>query len=90
MKRKTIRLKSKDRRTRASIATFLQELGKRLEEGEVKLHQGAEEISIEVPDEVLFFMKATDKTLKRGNKHTLSVRLTWFDGIKRGGGVSLG
>ena len=90
MARKTILLKSKDRRAIQSVATFLQELGKRLEEGKVTLHQGSEEITIEVPDDVLLSLKAKEKTRKRGIKHTFNVRIKWFDGDKRRGGVTLG
>lgn len=90
MTRKNILLKSKDRRALLSVASFLQELGKRLEEGKVTLHQGSEEIVIEVPDDVLLSVKAKEKTRKRGMKHTFAVQITWFDGDKRGGGVTLG
>ncbi|MGD2178319.1 MAG: amphi-Trp domain-containing protein [Anaerolineae bacterium] len=84
MAKKNILIKSKERRKTQDIAAFLRQLADRLEENEITLQRGAEEISIEVPNRVTFKLNVKEKTKKRRTKHRLKMTLNWQDDDKTG------
>lgn len=84
MAKKNILIRSKERRNTQEMAAFLRQLADRLEENEITLQRGAEEISIEVPYRVTFKLKVKEKIKKRRTKHRLKMTLKWQDGDKAG------
>ncbi len=82
MAKKNILLKTKERRSVQDVAVFLRRLADRLEQNEVALERGDEEISIEVPDRITFKVKAKEKIKKRKTKHQLKLTLKWKEGDK--------
>lgn len=82
MAKKNVLIKSKERRNTQDIAAFLRQLADRLEQNEITLQRGSEEISMEVPSRVSFKLKVKEKTKKRRTKHGLKVTLKWQDGDK--------
>lgn len=82
MAKKNILIKSKERRNTQDIAAFLRQLADRLEQNEIALQRGDEEISIEVPNRVTFKLKVKEKVKKRETKHQLKMTLKWQDGDK--------
>jgi amphi-Trp domain-containing protein len=82
MAKKNILLKTKERRSVQDVAVFLRRLADRLEQNEIALQRGDEEISIDVPDRVTFKVKAKEKIKKRKTKHQLKLTLKWKDGDK--------
>jgi len=82
MAKKNILLKTKERRSVQDVAIFLRRLADRLEQNEIDLQRGDEQISIEVPDRVTFKVKAKEKIKKRKTKHQLKLTLKWKDGDK--------
>ncbi len=90
MARKNILLKSKARRERENVAAFLQELGEKLTRNAVVLQQGQQEVELDVPDTVKIKLNVKEKVKKRKTKHQLKITLTWTEGDKAGGKVTLG
>jgi len=82
MAKKNILLKTKERRSIQDVAAFLRQLADRLEQGEIVLQRGDEEISIEVPARITFKLKAKEKVKKRTTKQQLKMTLKWREGDK--------
>jgi amphi-Trp domain-containing protein len=80
MAKKNILIKSTERRNSEDIAAFLRQLADRLEQQEITLQRGDEEIRIEIPDRVTFKLKVKEKIKKRTVKHQLKMVLKWKDG----------
>lgn len=79
-KRKRTLLKTKERRSRESVATLLRELAESLESGDVVLQRGEEEVSMPVANQVRLKIKAKEKEKKGGTtKRTLKLSLKWTD-----------
>lgn len=82
MAKKNTLLKTKERRHVQDVAAFLRQLADRLEQNQVALQRGDEEISIEIPDRITFKVKAKEKIKKRKTKHQLKMTLKWTDSDK--------
>ena len=82
MAKKNTLMKTKERRTVQDVAAFLRHLADRLEQNEIALQRGDEEIRIEVPDRVTFKVKAKEKMKKRKTKYQFKITLKWKDGEK--------
>jgi amphi-Trp domain-containing protein len=89
MARKRTLIRSKERRSTQEIAAFLRQLADRLEENEITLQRGDEEIRLEVPDRVTLKLRVKEKAKRRGTKHQLKLALRWTNGEKSGGFVKL-
>ncbi len=91
---KEVRLfKSEERHTRSEVASFLRELAGKLDEGTVILKQGDEEITLELPHNLILDIQVEDENKKRkGIQHSLEVEIKWFDGDDEvaGGPLKLG
>jgi amphi-Trp domain-containing protein len=82
MAKKNILIKTKERRSVQDVAAFLRQLADRLEQNEIALQRGDEEIRIELPNRVTFKVKAKEKIKKRKTKHQFKLTLKWKDGDK--------
>jgi len=80
MAKKNTLLKSKERRSVQDVAAFLRQLADRLEQNEITLQRGDNEIRIDVPDRVTFKVKAKEKIKKRSTKRQLKLTLKWKEG----------
>jgi len=80
MAKKNTLLKSKERRSVQDVAGFLRQLADRLEQNEITLQRGADEIHIDVPDRVTFKVKAKEKIKKQSTKRQLKLTLKWKEG----------
>jgi amphi-Trp domain-containing protein len=67
----------------------MRQLADRLEQNEITLQRGGEEISVHVPDRVTLKLKVKEKAKKRRTKHQLKLTLKWKDGEEAGGFVKL-
>jgi amphi-Trp domain-containing protein len=83
-KKKNVLIKTKAQRSIQDVATFLRQLADRLEQNEIALQHGDEQISIEVPGRVTFKVKAKEKVKKRKTTHQLKMTLRWKDGDRAG------
>ncbi len=89
MSKKVKLFKSKERRTRNEVSTFLKDLAAKIDEGQVLLRQGNQETNLELPDNVKFEVEADQKQKKhKGLKYSLEVEIEWYEGdkVNRGDG----
>lgn len=89
---KEVRLfKSEERKSRSEVSAFLQQLADRLDEGKVVLRQGAEEIVLQMPQNLILEIQVEDEDKKRkGTQHSLEIEIKWFDSEAPGGPLELG
>jgi len=89
---KEVRLfKSEERKTRAQVSEFLHQLADKLNQGQVILRQGAEELSLDIPQNLILEIQVEDEDKKRkGTQHSLEVEIKWFDQDDAGGPLELG
>lgn len=91
MAKKVIVFKNKERRTRAEVSAFLHQLADKFEAGKVVLRQGAEEVELELPNNLTLEIQVDDKDKKRkGTQHSLEIEIEWYDADAPGGPLELG
>jgi amphi-Trp domain-containing protein len=86
MAKEIVLFKSEERKSLTEVAAFLRELADRLDSNRVTLRQGAEELTLTIPNQVVLEIKVEDE----GTKHSLEVEIEWKDGDDAAGGVTLG
>lgn len=80
MGRETVLFKSEEKKSRTEASDFLRRLSEKLEEGQVLLRQGKEDITLNIPRGVTLEIKVEDEQKKRkGVQHSLEIELKWFD-----------
>jgi amphi-Trp domain-containing protein len=79
---KEIRLfKSEERKTRAEVAAFLRQVSDKLESGQVNLRQGAQELTLDIPTNLILEIQVEDEDKRtKGIQHSLEIEIKWFDG----------
>ena len=89
---KEVRLfKSEERRSRAEVSAFLYQLAEKVGAGQVVLRQGQEEITLDMPTNLILEIQVEDEDKKRkGIQHSLEVEIKWFDSDDAGGPLELG
>ena len=89
---KEVRLfKSEEKRSRSEVGAFLHELADKLTQGKVVLRQGKEELTLQVPRNLILEIQVEDEDKKRrGIQHSLEVEIKWFDDDDEGGPLELG
>jgi amphi-Trp domain-containing protein len=88
---KEIRLfKSEEPKTRAEVAAFLRQLADKLDSSEVILRQGAEELTLTLPHELVLEIQVEDEQKSGGMQHSLEIEIKWFDNGDSGGPMELG
>ena len=88
---KEVRLfKSEERKSRPEVSAFLHQLADKLGEGRVVLRQGAEELTLELPHNLILEVQVEDEDKKaKGIQHSLEVEIKWFDREAGGGPLEL-
>ena len=89
---KEVRLfKSEERMNRTNVTSFLRELADKLDQGQVILRQGNEELSLDLPQNLILEVQVEDEDKKRkGVQHSLEIEIKWFDEDAPGGPLELG
>ena len=83
--------KSEERRNRSDVSAFLQQLADKIGEGRVTLRQGQEEMSLDLPHNLILEIQVEDEDKKRkGIQHSLEIEIKWFEGDAAGGLLELG
>ena len=87
---KEIRLfKSEERKTLSEVSAFLHQLADRISTGQVVLSQGQEEISLQLPHNLILEIQVEDEDKQaKGIQHSLEVEIKWFDD-EQGGPLQL-
>jgi amphi-Trp domain-containing protein len=83
--------KSEERRSRSDVSAFVQQLADKIGEGRVILRQGQEELSLDLPHNLILEIQVEDEDKKRkGVQHSLEIEIKWFDSDAAGGPLELG
>ena len=83
--------KSEERRSRSDVSAFVQQLADKIGEGRVILRQGQEELSLDLPHNLILEIQVEDEDKKRkGIQHSLEIEIKWFDSDTAGGPLELG
>jgi amphi-Trp domain-containing protein len=84
--------KSEERKSRAEVAEFLQQIAGKLASGKVLLRRGSEEIALEIPSNLILEIQVEDEDKKaRGIQHSLEIEIKWYDDDEgQGGPLELG
>ena len=83
--------KSEERRSRSDVSAFVQQLADKIGEGRVILRQGQEELSLDLPHNLILEIQVEDEDKKRkGIQHSLEIEIKWFDSDAAGGPLELG
>lgn len=91
MGKETRLFKSEERKNRSDVSTFLHHLADKVEEGQVLLRQGQEEITLNLPHNLILEIQVEDEDKKRkGIQHSLEIEIKWFDDGSVGGSLELG
>lgn len=90
MGRETRLFKSEERKNRADISEFLRQLADKVSNGKVVLSQGAEELVLQLPQDLILEVQVEDEEKDtKGIQHSLEVQIKWFDGEQQSGALEL-
>ncbi|MBS1250188.1 MAG: hypothetical protein MAG431_01778 [Chloroflexi bacterium] len=91
MGKKTVLLKSEDKRSLANVAQFLRELADKIEANDLTLRQGKKEIKVPLPDPVILELELEEKKKKKkGTKRQLEIEIEWYVGGKSQKSIKIG
>ena len=83
--------KSEERMSRPDVSAFLHQLADKLAQGSSILRQGGEEISLDLPHNLILEIQVEDEDKKaKGVQHSLELEIKWFDDDAPSGPVELG
>ena len=90
MGKEIVLFESEEKRSIGDVSDFLRQLADKLEQNQVILRQGEEEIEVTVPNQVTLELKVEEETKKKGTQRSLEVEIEWMEGDESGGAVTLG
>ncbi len=91
MGRETRLFKSEERRSRSEVSQFLHQVADSIENGQVVLRQGQEELTLAIPTNLVLEVQVEDEDKKaKGVQHSLEIELKWFDDDGTSGPLELG
>ncbi len=90
MGRETRLFKSEERKNRADVSNFLHQLADKISDGKVVLSQGAEELTLQLPHNLILEVQVEDEEKgAKGIQHSLEIEIKWFDNDEQGGSLEL-
>jgi amphi-Trp domain-containing protein len=90
MGRETILFSSEEKKDLQSVAAFLHQLADKLAGNQVILRQGADEIVVDIPNNVVLEIKVEEELKKNKTQQSLEIEIEWNVGEEAPGGVELG
>ena len=91
MGKETRLFKSQERKNRNEVSEFLTQLAGKISSGQVVLRQGQEQITLQIPHNLVLEIQVEDEDKKRkGIQHSLELEIKWFDDDSEGGPLELG
>jgi len=82
--------KSEERKNRAAVGHFLHQLADKISEAKVVLRQGAEELVLQLPENLILEVQVEDEDKgAKGIQHSLEVEIKWLDNEEQGGALEL-
>lgn len=70
-------VKSKETRSRAELADFLEHLASRVREGNLLFHQGAEDLAVALPEALRVDVEVVDSVKPSRRKRELEIEIWW-------------
>ena len=90
MGKETRLFKSEERKNRADVSNFLHQLADKISDGKVVLSQGAEELTLQLPHNLILEVQVEDEEKgAKGIQHSLEIEIKWFDNDEQGGSLEL-
>jgi len=77
MSKKNVLFRSEEWKPRQSAAAFLRELADKLEEGQITLMRGDEEVNLMPPETVELEIEVTEKVKKQKTERELEIEIEW-------------
>ena len=89
---KEIRLfKSEERKSRAEVEAFLNQIADKLSTGQVVLIQGLEELVLEIPGDLVLEVQVEEEDKgTKGTQHSLEIEIKWYENGLDSSSVTLG
>ena len=84
MSKKNVLFKSEEWKARQSTAAFLRELAESLEQGEVTLQRGEEQVRLLFPETVEVEIEVTEKVKKHKTERELEIEIEWTEEQNQG------
>jgi amphi-Trp domain-containing protein len=88
MGRETVLFKSEEKKASSDIAHTLRQIADKIDDGIMILKQGAEEITLEFPKNMVLELKIEEEQGKRLKK-SLEIELEWIIGEERSDGATI-
>jgi amphi-Trp domain-containing protein len=83
--------KSEERRSRSEVSEFLRQIAEKIAGGQVLLRQGQEELTLEIPQNLVLEVQVEDEDKKtKGIQHSLEIEIKWYDEDAQAGPLELG
>lgn len=80
MEKKNLLFKSKEKMTRKEAASFLHQFADKLEAGSVQFIQGAQDVTLDLPGQVLFEVEAQNKEKRvKGLQNKIEIEIKWYE-----------
>jgi amphi-Trp domain-containing protein len=90
MGREKVLFSSEERSSAQDVASFLRQLADKIEQNEIILKQGAEEVRLAIPNNLILELKAEEEVKGERTQRSLEVELEWYEGEDADRSVSLG
>ncbi|MFP4250408.1 MAG: amphi-Trp domain-containing protein [Armatimonadota bacterium] len=91
MGEEVVLFESEEKADRARVCSFLRDLADRIEQNNVVLRKGDEEVTVDIPDMMELEVKLEEETSSSGEKeYQLEIEVEWPEGGEDEGSVSLG
>lgn len=73
------------------MSAFIRELAEKISDGRVVLRQGQEELTLELPGNLVLEVQVEDEDKgAKGIQHSLEIEIRWFDNDQGAGPLELG
>ncbi|MFP4315073.1 MAG: amphi-Trp domain-containing protein [Desulfovibrionales bacterium] len=89
MSSENVLFKSEERMQRLEAAQFIREIAERVEQGEIILRRGEEELAVSLPESLVLEVKVEEEGGAKGWKRSFELELEWKEG-ESSGRVTLG
>jgi amphi-Trp domain-containing protein len=91
MGKETRLFKSEERKTQTEVSAFLHALADKIATGQVVLRQGQEEITLQLPQNLVLEIQVEEEDKReKGKQHSLEVEIKWYEGEQQAGPLELG
>lgn len=90
MGQETVLFKSEERKDLPGVVEFLRHIADKLAQNEVTLRQGANELKLSIPNQVVLEIKVEEEAKQNSSKRSLEIEIEWTEGETGTEGVSLG